>query len=314
MKTLIITLTLAAAFSSPAASQINFDTGSGMNLPGLISARSGGVPAPTAPAAVRSGAIPPCEPFSVERTMQQVPVYDQMLTAQDDSEVCYAVAAAHLFTHWNLTSGAGGEMVSPLMLDLFKKLREGPDGQGGGEMTADVLSGMARTDACSLGVAAGSRRSLSVNEEIDMLLANQGRTPDRSLSRKELFESLAAQRDLPRSSCRRVQVQPFTPRYMRTRSVEEANGKRHGVPITQREFREFLSGNTARQPVAVKFNYGDIYGGVGGPHWALIVARQQRGGSCQYLIRNSMGGDQPLVWTDEARLLSTVRSAALLTQ
>ncbi|MCX5791331.1 MAG: hypothetical protein NTY45_03810 [Elusimicrobia bacterium] len=98
MKTLIITLTLAAAFSSTAASQMNFDTGSGASLPGLISARSGGIPAPAAPAAARSGAVPACEPFSAEGTMQQVPVYDQMLTEVEDSSVCYTVRSAALLT------------------------------------------------------------------------------------------------------------------------------------------------------------------------------------------------------------------------
>jgi hypothetical protein len=321
MKTFSFISALLCALCAPASAQFNFDSASRSNsdLAGLASSRGGEAPLPGAPQPVAAESSLSCDSFSTEAAMRSIPLYDQQVSISpiDDTGICYAVVAAHMFDHWTLSRGGrAAELVSPLMLDLFERIRTGESNQGG-ELTAAVMEGMASQDACTLGVAAGSRQALGVNEEMDLFMASQGLQPDMYGGRRATFDSLPILGKNTRPSCRAVSVPRFTPLYQRTRRVTE-NGATHGVPFTTDDVRAFFARNTARQPVAVKFAYETLLGdvaanGTGGPHWALVIARRQTAGTCQYLIRNSMGSDHDLVWTDEARLVAVVRSMAVLT-
>lgn len=314
MKHTILSLILVAAASNPAVAQINFDTSSNIDFKSLVSAGGQNGGAVSAPERVQEGGA--CEPFSVEASMRDIPIYDQQLegTPESDTAICYAVVAAHMFDHLAVGRGRGAQLASPLMLDLPSRIRDGQGGQGG-ELTSEVLQSMAQQDACTLGVTAGSRDSLGVAQELDMVSPARG-GGGKAGSPQGRFDALPRDAQQARAACQPLSVPRFNALYMRTRQVGGPNGTR-GLPITIGEFRGFLARNTARQPVAVKFNYEAILGDPAraegaSQHWALIIARQQRGNTCQYLIRNSMGRDNPLVWTDEARLVSAVRSMAVL--
>lgn len=314
MKHTLLSLILVAAAYSPAAAQINFDTASNADFNSLISASGQNAAEASAPERVQEGGA--CEPFSVEAAMRDIPVYDQQLagTPESDTGICYAVVAAHMFDHLAVSRGRGAQLASPLMLDLPSRIRDGQGGQGG-ELTSEVLQSMAQQDVCTLGVTAGSRASLGVAEELDMVSPARG-GEGKEASPQGRFDALPKDGERARAACRPLPVPRFNALYMRTRQVGGPNGT-HGLPITIGEFRGFLARNTALQPVAVKFNYEAILGDPAraegaSQHWALIIARQQRGNTCQYLIRNSMGRDNPLVWTDEERLVSVVRSMAVL--
>lgn len=321
MKTFTLIAALLSTLCAPSSAQFNFDSASRSNtsLADFASARGGDAPLPGAPQPVGGESSLPCDNFSTEQTMRSIPLYDQQVSVSpiDDSGICYAVVAAHMFDHWTLSRGGrAAELVSPLLLDLFERIRTGESNQGG-ELTAAALEGMAREDACTLGVRAGSRRALGVNNEMDLFMASQGLRADMYGGRRATFDSLPILGKNSRPSCQSVSIPRFTPLYQRTRRVT-ANGATHGVPFTTDEVRAFFAQNTARQPVAIKFAYETLLGdaaanGPGVPHWALVIARRQTAGTCQYLIRNSMGSDHDLVWTDEARLVSVVRSMAVLT-
>lgn len=248
--------------------------------------------------------------------MGRIPVYDQQFggSPDGDSGICYAVAAAQMLGHWALTRGGApdAELPSPLMLDAAQRSRMAGKGLAadGGELTEDVLAAMAARDACTLGVRAGARENLSIDDE----LAAAG------LAGRAAFKRLAEPDGSARASCRHLALPRFTPRYMRTRRELLSDGTTRGVPITADEFRSFLAKNSARQPVAVKFSYNTVLGeppaedgsDPGAPHWALILARAGRASGCQYLVRDSMGPGRPAVWVDESRLIRNTRSMAVL--
>ncbi|MCM2267219.1 MAG: hypothetical protein NDI60_05515 [Elusimicrobiales bacterium] len=317
MKTILAAIILALTVPYPLKAEINFDSASGDILPGLSEYSRIGAPVP-APEMVQEEPEG-CTSFSVESAMRQIPVYDQRVGGDDnsDSNSCYAVVAAHMFDHWALGRGGNTELISPLMLSAARRQARGETGpwkdqspDGGDELEANVLLSMAQEGACTLGVTAGSRQSLSVDEELQ--LASAGR-PGEQLRGREGFAA-AAQPEVQRSiSCRAVPVRSFKPLY--ASRPRQANGQRRAFNL--QEFRGFFARNTANQPVAIKARYYTIFGDgkdAGSPHWALVIARQMREGRCQYQVRNSMGADTPLVWVDEIRLQHAAASLALLTQ
>ncbi len=346
MKTITNAAFLAIALAAPLTAQINFDSGSGASLASLIAAKRAAVAPVSAPARVSQPASGSCEPFSVERTVANIPIYDQSYSAGEEGEsnICYAVVAAAMMDHWNLTSGGSGrqELISPLQLEMASARRSG-EGGAGGQLTPDVLYQMANEDACTLGVTAGSRRSLSITEEADMIKraqrassGGQGKETafGKDLNADDTRDSLT---DYPEeegtpgsgkngyaakeeggqgAQCRRVQVAPFNAQYQRTRQVSDGRGGTRGVRMTAEDIRAFMARNTANQPVGIKFRYDAVFGEPpaesGSAHWALIIARQMRGGTCQYLVRNSYGADHTQAWVDEARLAYTAGSLAVL--
>lgn len=313
----LLAILLAAA---PAGAQVNFDSAGGGLSP--LSAAASAVPDSPAPERVQEEG--PCEPFSVESSMAAIPVYDQQLegTPATDTGICYAVVAAHMFDHWALGAGGGGELVSPLLLDAAARARSGRGGQGG-ELTAETLLSMAREDICTLGVAAGGRRELGVADELALAFrpgaegaqeAAQGPAGKGKNSLWGRFDELPSR--MGEAGCRPLAAGRYNAIYQRTRQVREAGGLR-GVPFTVSDLRGFFARNAANQPVAVKFNYEVILGDPARadsatPHWALVIARRQSGDSCEYLVRNSMGRDTPLRWVEESRLAAAVRSMAAL--
>jgi len=351
MKTMISAVFLATALAASVKAQIDFDSGTGASLASLI-AEKGGAAAPVpAPARALQPASGSCESFSVEGTMRSIPIYDQIYSAGEEGEsnICYAVVAAAMMDHWNLSNGGGsgsGELISPLLLEMASARRSG-EGRNGGELTQDALYRMAGQDACTLGVTAGSRSALTITEEGNMIkrgvrasdLSRGGETAfGKSLSADDARDSLTDKNVSEKSSgdgesynkgqggssddrgqgaqCRRVQVAPFTAQYQRTRRVSDGSGGTRGVRMTAEDIRAFMTRNTANQPVGIKFRYDAVFGeppaDSGSPHWALIIARQMRGGTCQYLIRNSYGADHTQAWVDEARLAYTAASLAVL--
>ena len=351
MKTITNAAFLAIALAAPLTAQINFDSGTGASLASLIAAKRGAVAPVSAPARVSQPASGSCEPFSVERTVASIPIYDQSYSAGEagESNICYAVVAAAMMDHWNLTSGGSGrqELISPLQLEVASARRSG-EGGAGGQLTPDVLYQMANEDACTLGVTAGSRRSLSITEEADMIKraqrassGGQGKETafGKDLNADDTRDSLTdyPETDYPEKEgasgdnedgdyakgeggqagqCRRVQVAPFNAQYQRTRQVSDGRGGTRGVRMTAEDIRAFMARNTANQPVGIKFRYDAVFGEPpaesGSAHWALIIARQMRGGTCQYLVRNSYGADHTQAWVDEARLAHTAGSLAVL--
>lgn len=336
MKTIPVSFILAIAFSAPLSAQSDFESSLGAGFSSLLAAKGGGSAAVSGPERVQEPPTGSCEAFSVEGTMSYIPRYDQQFTSdpESDSGICYAVVAASMFDYWNLSRGMGrGELVSPLMLDLAARRRQGGDYEGGGELDEMTLYGMAREDACTLGVTAGSRQSLSVAEEAEMARQAGGKTAGRDRAGEGAageegapeasggkgraggadLKSLAAGGELP---CSRVEARGFSVQYMRRPRVEGPDGRTRGVNFTAQQFNSFMDRNTARQPVAVKFRYETVFGvpprDAGSPHWALIVARRLNGGVCEYLVRNSMGNDQPQVWVEEARLIYSAASLAVL--
>jgi hypothetical protein len=331
MKTNLLLLTLAAVLNSPAFAQINFDSPSAASLAGLFSAGDGGVPAPE-PEIVQDTDAAACESFSFESGMRYIPIYDQMLsrTPEDDSQICHAATAAQMFDHWNLSHSSSGapELISPLMLHAVASLRSAQEGrelEPGGELNQETLQGMAQ-DACTLGVAAGSRQFLSVNEEARLALASRGAAQEQGgkpgqeesagLSGRKAFEAVGDPSTFRSPPCRQLPVQGFKPLYQRPSQRRMPNGRLERQPFTLEEFRGFFLRNNAAQPVAVKVSYNQIFGDgqarTGDNHWALIIARQHQAGRCQYLLRNSMGSETPLIWVDEVRMQYGARSLAVL--
>ena len=309
---------LTIACSAPLAAQSDFNSDLGAGYASLLASKGRGPGGLPAPAHVGEPPAGSCESFSVEQEMEYLPRYDQQFSADpgSDSGICYAVVAAAMFDHWNLTLGGGrGELVSPLMLDLAARRRLGENYTGGGELTEQDLYGMAAQDACTLGVTAGSRRTLSISEEADMLKqagGGEGKGSGQDAGGKGLQDGGGE------PPCARVSVNGFRARYLRRRQAVGADGSRTGLQFSRREFASFMDLNTARQPVAVKFRYETVFGepprDAGSPHWALIVARRMNGGTCQYLVRNSMGSDHPQVWVEESRLVYAAASLAVLTR
>lgn len=300
---------LSVIFALPGAvqAQVNFDSAGGGDISSMFDqgpdlAKMAPVPAEADEAG--------CEPFSTESSMSRLPVYDQQFggNPDNDSGICFAVVAAQMFDHWDMTAGRrSAGLVSPMMLAAARSQRLAAAGareEGGGELTEASINEMA-ADACTFGLTPGSRRTLSIDEELGLAGLQAGSGGHKQLMDPQVF------RGVP---CRAAPASGFRPVYRRTRQVAAPNGGLRGVPFTVADIREFFSGNTARQPVAVKGNYGSMFGTRPGgvPHWALVTARERRDGRCMYLLRNSMGADTPSRWMEETAFAAIVRSMALL--